>query len=70
MSTQKKLSTAVIVSAAVVGIVGVVVGLWGMQLPAPLTVNNEWRGMVGYIGIAILTGSCLGFVYRLNWRAH
>lgn len=67
---QKKPSTAVIVAAAVVGIAGVGIGLWGMQLPAPLTVNNEWRGMVGYIGMAILTGACLGFVYRLDWRAH
>lgn len=70
MTDRKNQSTVALAGAVVLGAACVGAGLWGMHLPAPLTVSNEWRGNVGYVGMAILTAACLGIVERLDWRAY
>lgn len=68
MSTLNKPSTAMVAVAAALGGVCAAIGLWGMHLSLLWGISAQTRGIVGYVGMALLSGASLGYVARLDVR--
>lgn len=67
-SSKRAPNAAVIAAAMIAGGVCVAVGLRVKNLPAPLVLSDEWRGVVGLLGMVLLGAACIGVVARSDFR--